>query len=228
MDKTTLVRARGRGGNTGEYQHLPLSAAAPCGRVWISISWRPSVVLSHSSCQNRTAQHPPGSGFILERGTPLGRGGGARGVGWGFCFGLIWRRDWIACALQTWRRPTFPRLETKYHRRWGVSRPSSEWDRVRPPRNDHQVGEAQAMEKLGRRDRVFSFSRGAPEPSCGYTCTVQMPHPSASPKAKHRQERHRASRRRHTPDKGHTAVSGRPAAAPCGALAEVADATAGA
>ena len=41
---------------------------------------------------------------------------------------------------QTWQRPTLPRLETEYHRRWGVSRPSSEWDRVQPPRNNHQVG----------------------------------------------------------------------------------------
>ncbi len=41
---------------------------------------------------------------------------------------------------QTWQRPTLPRLKTKYHRRWGVSRPSSEWDRVQPPRNNHQVG----------------------------------------------------------------------------------------
>jgi hypothetical protein len=41
---------------------------------------------------------------------------------------------------QTWQRPTLPRLKTKYHRRWGVSRPSSEWDRVQPPRYNHQVG----------------------------------------------------------------------------------------
>jgi hypothetical protein len=47
------------------------------------------------------------------------------------------------CAFtpwQTWQRPTLPRLKTEYHRRWGVSRPSSEWDRVQPPRNNHQVG----------------------------------------------------------------------------------------
>jgi hypothetical protein len=42
---------------------------------------------------------------------------------------------------QTWQRPTLPRLKTKYHRRRGVSRPSSEWDRVQPPRHNHQVGE---------------------------------------------------------------------------------------
>src|SRR5215470_18790878 len=40
---------------------------------------------------------------------------------------------------QTWQRPTLPRLKTKYHRRRGVSRPSSEWDRVQPPRYNHQV-----------------------------------------------------------------------------------------
>ena len=54
----------------------------------------------------------------------------------------------LICDWQTWRRPTFPRLETKYHRRWGVSRPSSEWDRVRPPRCNHQVGQSQKARKL--------------------------------------------------------------------------------
>jgi hypothetical protein len=39
----------------------------------------------------------------------------------------------------TWRRPTLPRLETQYHGRYGVSRPSSERDRVGHPRYDHQV-----------------------------------------------------------------------------------------
>ena len=39
----------------------------------------------------------------------------------------------------TWRRPTLPRLKTQYHWRGGFSRPSSEWDRVRAPRHDHQV-----------------------------------------------------------------------------------------
>ena len=34
----------------------------------------------------------------------------------------------------TWRRPTLPRLGTQYHGRFGVSRPSSEWDRVGHPR----------------------------------------------------------------------------------------------
>ncbi len=43
-------------------------------------------------------------------------------------------------SRQTWQRPTLPRLKTKYHRRRGVSRPSSEWDRVQPPRHNHQVG----------------------------------------------------------------------------------------
>src|SRR5581483_9517450 len=40
---------------------------------------------------------------------------------------------------RTWRRPTLPRLETQYHGRWGFSRPSSGWDRVRAPRHSHQV-----------------------------------------------------------------------------------------
>ncbi len=40
---------------------------------------------------------------------------------------------------KTWRRPTLPRLETQYHGRWGISRPSSGWDRVQAPRHGHQV-----------------------------------------------------------------------------------------
>ena len=54
--------------------------------------------------------------------------------------GLL-RDEKLICVLQTWQRPTLPRLETKYHRRWGVSRPCSERERVQPPRNNHQVGE---------------------------------------------------------------------------------------
>src|SRR4030095_713670 len=42
-------------------------------------------------------------------------------------------------AWKTWQRPTLPRLETQYHWRRGFSRPSSEWDRVQAPRNNHQV-----------------------------------------------------------------------------------------
>ena len=55
--------------------------------------------------------------------------------------GHIEKRRFFTCALQTWQRLTLPRLETKYHQRWSVSRPSSEWDRVQPLRHNHQVGE---------------------------------------------------------------------------------------
>src|ERR1700727_745703 len=51
--------------------------------------------------------------------------------------GIEWwgrRMDW-----KTWRRPTLPCLKTQYHGRWGFSRPSSGWDRVRAPRDNHQV-----------------------------------------------------------------------------------------
>src|SRR5690606_31943795 len=48
-----------------------------------------------------------------------------------------------------WQRLTLPRLETKYHQRWGVSRPSSEWDRVQQPRHNHQVSQGHVhFEKL--------------------------------------------------------------------------------
>ncbi len=37
------------------------------------------------------------------------------------------------------RRPTLPPLGRQYHGRWGVSRPSSGWDRVWLPRRGHRV-----------------------------------------------------------------------------------------
>ena len=54
------------------------------------------------------------------------------------------------CVLQTWQRLTLPRLKTKYHQRWSVSRPSSEWDRVQPLRHNHQVSETHVI-----REAVF-------------------------------------------------------------------------
>ena len=48
--------------------------------------------------------------------------------------------------MQTWQRPTLPRLKTKYHGRRGVSRPCSERERVQPPRHNHQVGKAQLFD----------------------------------------------------------------------------------
>ena len=59
-----------------------------------------------------------GSRDGLEEGTRCG--GDAVGEGRDGCW--------------TWRRPTLPRLETQYHGRFGVSRPSSEWGRVGHPR----------------------------------------------------------------------------------------------
>ena len=65
-------------------------------------------------------------------------------------------REFSTCVLQTWQRPTLPRLETKYHQRWSVSRPSSEWDRVQPLRHDHQVNETHAK----NREAVVLSCRG--------------------------------------------------------------------
>src|SRR5579875_2813986 len=56
-------------------------------------------------------------------------------------------------AWKTWRRPTFPRLGTQYHRRWGFSRPSSGWDRVQTPRHGHQVIEAPGFSGEARKSR---------------------------------------------------------------------------
>ena len=66
-----------------------------------------------------------------------------RGSGDCVCIDRVLRGFFVFCAFQAWRRPTLPRLETKYHGRWGVSRPSSGWDRVQPPRYGHQAGEGQ-------------------------------------------------------------------------------------
>ena len=52
---------------------------------------------------------------------------------------------------KTWRRPTLPRLEPQYHGRWGFSRPSSGRDRVRAPRQSHQVVRAMRQSPVFRR-----------------------------------------------------------------------------
>lgn len=70
---------------------------------------------------------------------------------------VSFRVEKICCVLQTWQRPTLPRLETEYHWRRGVSRPCSEWERVRPPRNDHQVSEAQHLRSWLRRTSFLVF-----------------------------------------------------------------------
>jgi hypothetical protein len=68
----------------------------------------------------------------------------------------------FTCNLQTWQRPTLPCLKTKYHQRWGVSRPSSEWDRVQPPRHNHQVSKVHVIfEKLVFPSCIFPISGSA-------------------------------------------------------------------
>src|SRR3954454_9599577 len=67
-------------------------------------------------------------------------------VGWWWGCGRGGAAAWLRVGVMrggggrwTWRRPTLPRLETQYHGRFGVSRPSSEWGRVGHPRYGHQV-----------------------------------------------------------------------------------------
>lgn len=87
-----------------------------------------------------------------------------RAIVFEFGFGPLWsgrvcvEKIVLSCVLQTWQRPTLPRLKTKYHRRWGVSRPCSEWERVQPPRQNHQVGKAQDLLPAGA-----NFNREAGE-----------------------------------------------------------------
>ena len=63
------------------------------------------------------------------------------------CIGFVKREAFKTCVWQTWQRPTLPCLKTKYHWRRGVSRPCSEWERVQPPRNNHQVGKTHVLFK---------------------------------------------------------------------------------
>ena len=49
------------------------------------------------------------------------------------------RRAALGPGLVARRRPTLPPLVRQYHGRWGVSRPSSGWDRVWPPRDGHRA-----------------------------------------------------------------------------------------
>ncbi len=51
----------------------------------------------------------------------------------------------LAFPWKTRQRPTLPCLKTQYHWRWGLSRPSSGWDRVQAPRYDHLVIEGNAL-----------------------------------------------------------------------------------
>ena len=58
------------------------------------------------------------------------------------------------CIWKTRRRPTLPCLKTKYHRRYRLSRPSSEWDRVGHLCQNHlviQVHETVNWRELPRR-----------------------------------------------------------------------------
>ena len=45
----------------------------------------------------------------------------------------------VKCVWKTRRRPTLPCLKTKYHRRYRLSRSSSEWDRVGHLCHNHLV-----------------------------------------------------------------------------------------
>src|SRR5947209_18598708 len=76
---------------------------------------------------------------------------------------LLITGPWPWIGLRTWRRPTLPRLGTRYHGGWGFSRRSSGWDRVRTPRHGHQVvkpiqlsvGSCQWSEKRATRRQVL-------------------------------------------------------------------------
>ena len=80
------------------------------------------------------------------------------------CSGGLYRMGW-----RTWQRPTLPCLETQYHGRWGFSRPSSGWDRVRAPRQSHQV-----VQPI--RSRAELGSGACPRTWPGVVCRVSEDH----------------------------------------------------
>ena len=84
------------------------------------------------------------------------RGRACDGVCWWsgcICAGVV---VWCGAGVsRTWRRPTFPHLRMQYHRRWGFSRPSSGWDRVRTPRHGHQVTPATPGRRPGGAGQVL-------------------------------------------------------------------------
>ncbi len=86
------------------------------------------------------------------------------GFPWGFSLGFV------LGGWKTWRRPTLPRLEAQYHGRWGISRPSSGWDRVQAPRHGHQVVQPPRVEVRSvadpplRRTMVLAACRAAALP----------------------------------------------------------------
>ncbi len=102
---------------------LPFGSA----RYLISLEWNDC-----SEAQRRQAQVRVG-----HFGRPRGGQGEAR------CGRERYVEEISNCVLQAWQRPTLPHLKMQYHWRWGVSRPSSGWDRVGAPRWGHQAGEAQ-------------------------------------------------------------------------------------
>ena len=51
----------------------------------------------------------------------------------------------ISCGWKTRQRPTLPCLKTKYHRRYRLSRSSSEWDRVGHLCHNHLVIQTHAL-----------------------------------------------------------------------------------
>ena len=63
------------------------------------------------------------------------------------------------CGWKTRRRPTLPCLKTKYHRRYRLSRPSSEWDRVGHLCHNHLVIQTHVFMRF---DRQASNKRAIP------------------------------------------------------------------
>ncbi len=109
-------------------------------------------------------------GFLLGEGRLVGAvfGSGDRiahpGAGVVVLYGVC-----SGSGVVTRRRPTFPRLEAQYHGRWGVSRPSSGWDRVCHPRDDHRA-------TVPDPERVTSGIGCVVESVCGAAwCCVRCP-----------------------------------------------------
>ncbi len=118
----------------------------------------PRVMGGHFGLSRVALLEPEGAGGCLP--VPLWSRPGGRRSG----IGSIMKRQGVFPDWKAWRRPTLPRVGSQYHRRTGVSRPSSEWDRVVHPGCDHQAV------RSGGRAALFSFWEVGPSGRLGRPC----------------------------------------------------------
>ena len=98
-------------------------------RLW---AWRATGLLHPAPRKEKPGRRPPGRPVCKVSDPP-------------FC-----DASW---SWKTRQRPTLPCLKTKYHRRYRLSRPSSEWDRVGHLCHNHLVIQTHKTRKPGHHRR---------------------------------------------------------------------------